>query len=118
MTINEQGGAKIIVNDFVDNGVTVPDPSNVGKYYLTSFSSTEFAISYDASTQFFTIALQQEPIGHARLDAQQYLQQALGISQNQLCYLNYYLGTDDHTSDTYAGKNLGFSFCPGATALP
>ncbi len=119
ITVPARGtGSPITVADFIHNGVTVPDPSNVGNYYLTSFSSTEYAISYNSSTQFFTIALEQEPIGQARRDAEQALQQALGISSSQLCNLNYYLGTDDHTNSTYAGKNLGFSFCPGATLLP
>ncbi len=108
----------IVVNDFVHNGTTAPDPSNTGNYYLAGMNGSDFAISYNATSQFFTIALNKEPIGTARLEAEQFLLKALGIPEAQLCNINYYLGTDVYTNSLYAGKNLGFSFCPGATALP
>jgi hypothetical protein len=119
ITLAAQGSGKTITaHDFVNNGVTTPNPSNQGNYILTPSNSAAFAITYSSSNQFFTIALQQEPIGQARLDAQTFLLQKLGITQDQLCSLNYYLGTDDQTNSTFAGKNLGFSFCPGAVKLP
>jgi hypothetical protein len=106
----------LVVNDFLHNGTTEPDAQNPGNYYLATTSS--FAIGYDSGSQFFTIALTEEPIGSARLQAEQFLETALGISQPQMCSLRYYLGTDIYTNSFYGGENLGFSFCPGAVALP
>jgi hypothetical protein len=114
----DQDGMTVGVNDFIHASSTLPDPSNKGNYYLTGFASDGFVISYSTSGQFFTIALQKEPLGETRRDAEQFLLSSLGVSQTQLCNLRYYLGTDVHTSSFYAGKNLGFSFCPGAAQLP
>lgn len=112
------GSAPLAVRDFIHNATTVQDSANKGIYYLTGSSTEEFVIAYDSSAQFFTIALNREPIGLARTDAQTMLVAALGVPQESLCALKYYVGTDEHTNSFYAGKNLGFSFCPGATALP
>lgn len=116
MTVELIQGGSMVTNDFLNNGVTIADPSNQGHYYLTGTSANGYAIGYRAG--YFTIALEQEPLGQTRMAAENFLLAALGVSQNQLCSLKYYIGTDVHTNSLYAGKNLGFSFCPGATKLP
>ena len=122
ITVASKNGTGMAVNDFIHNGDTAPDTSNSGQYYLTgtpmSTSTSDFIIKYTESGQSFIIALTKEPLGQARQDAEQFLMKTLGISQAQMCALNYYLGTDVYTSSFYGGKNLGFSFCPGATELP
>ena len=124
-------GSSITVNDFIGNGTTLEEPQNPGIYVLQgptgncagascpqAGAATDFRIEYDASSTTFNIALTQEPIGQARLDAEQFLETALGLPQQALCGLRYYIGTTIQVNDTYAGENLGFSFCPGATKLP
>lgn len=118
MSIAAQNGGVVVIKDFIHDGVTLADPSNEGNYYLTGASTEGFAIGYRVSGQFFTIALEKEPLGETRIAAEEFLLSALGINKNQLCSLDYYLGTDVYTSSNYAGRNLGFSFCPGATVLP
>jgi hypothetical protein len=118
ISITSQSGSPIVTNDFIHNGVTTADPSNAGNYYLTGASTNGYAIGYRTPAEFFTIALEKEPLGQTRVAAESFLLAALGISQSQLCSLNYYVGTDVQTNSFYAGKNLGFSFCPGATVLP
>lgn len=118
MSVTTQTGDAVITNDFVHNNITLADPSNAGNYYLTGPSTDGYAIGYRTPAQFFTIALEKEPLSQTRTAAENFLLSTLGISQNQLCSLNYYIGTDVHTNSFYAGKNLGFSFCPGATVLP
>lgn len=116
--VPDQQGAAVTVLDFLHNGTTVADPANAGNYYLASQSADGFSIGYRLPAQFFTIALEREPIGQTRAAAETYLLKTLGVTKMQLCNLNYYLGTDVHTNEQYAGRNLGFSFCPGATPLP
>ncbi len=132
ITIAERGQAPVTVPDFIHNGVTLADSANPGRYLLAgdlgycpvgggpcgTASTTDFNIFYDSTGQYFLIALTQEPIGAARLAAQQFLLQTLGITEAQACALTYYLGTTVDVNPVYAGKNLGFSFCPGATVLP
>ncbi len=122
----------VTVTDFLHNGITGSDPQNQDMYYLAGApgycltdgtcphgaKTNDFNITYDAAHQFFTIALLSEPLGKARTGAEQFLLNALGISETKLCTLNYYLGTVSALNDRYAGKNLGFSFCPNATVLP
>src|SRR3989344_215025 len=124
------GASSMEINDFLHNGTTVEDVQNPGNYYLagnlgyclkdgvcpTGAPTAHYKVTYSIKEHFFTIALTDEPLGVARLGAQQFLMQALGMSQQQLCDLNYYLGTTSYVNSIYAGKNLGFSFCPGATA--
>ena len=113
-----QDSGVVVTNDFIRNNATLTDASNVGNYYLTGSSTNGYAIGYRMPAQFFTIALEREPLGETRAAAENFLLLTLGISEEQLCSLNYYVGTDVYTSILYAGKNLGFSFCPGATVLP
>ena len=131
MTINAKLGP-VVTTDFIDNGITGADPQNPGIYYLAGSPGycltdgtcpggareSTFNITYDAAHQFFTIALVAEPLGAVRSKAEHFLLNALGITETQLCTLNYYVGTISALNDLYAGKNLGFSFCPNATVLP
>jgi len=118
MSVATKNGGDVITNDFIHNNSTVADSSNAGNYYLAESSTDGYSIGYRVPAQFFTIALEKEPLGQTRAVAEDFLLLTLGITESQLCNLNYYIGTDVHTNSIYAGKNLGFSFCPGATELP
>ena len=132
ITIITRAGTKIMVLDFINNGQTVADAQNPGRYYLAGevgyclpdgscpagAPAEDYNVVYDLKEQFFTISLLDEPIGSARKNAEAFLLKVLGISQTETCNLNYYVGTSIYVNETYAGKNLGFSYCPGATKLP
>lgn len=119
------------VRDFLHNGQTVPDPANQGNYLLagsldyctpdmdcTAGNETEYNILFDSTSNAFTIALLEEPIGQVRRDAEQFLMADLGITQDQMCQLRAYVGTSYTVNESFTGRNLGFSFCPGAVKLP
>jgi hypothetical protein len=131
VTFTGQASTTITTKDFINNGLTVPDVENKGNYLLagslgyclpnmkcTAGSQTKFNIFYDSTEQFFTIALLTEPLGQSRKDAQSFLQNDLGLTEQQLCNLKYFVGTTYFVNESYAGNNLGFSFCSGATELP
>ena len=132
LTIASLSGSAIVTNDFIHNGVTIPDAANNGRYLLAgnlgycitdpqkcqAGTTTDFNVFYDSTVGSFTIALLKEPLGRVRLEAEQFLMQTLGIAQGDMCRLNYYVGTTSNVNPYYDSKNLGFSFCPGATALP
>jgi hypothetical protein len=127
-----QNGAQITTNDFVNNGTTIPDASNPGRYLLAgdleycvrdpqkcrAGTDMSYNVYYDSTTGAFTIALKEEPLGATRTRMEQFLLQTLGSTQSEMCTLNYWVGTTVYVNDYYSGKNLGFSFCPGATPLP
>ncbi len=131
-TITTQDASTITTKDFIHNGVTIPDTTNVGWYLLAgnlgyclskpeqcqAAPSTNFNVSYNSKLESFLITLTKEPIGQARLDMEEFMIHTLGLSQAQMCSLNYYVGVTRYVNEQYTGKNLGFSFCPGATILP
>lgn len=128
-TIMGTGGTTIPTRDFLHAPTTGEYPTP-GYFYLgyhagsagvvdkTATSSPPYLIGYISSTQYFNIELLSEPIGTTRLAAEQFLMNNLGISQSQMCQLNYMVSVPNSVNSQYAGKNLGFSFCPGATVLP
>lgn len=129
MTVVDAGGKAISTTNFIADPATVKDPINAGYYYLgyhvnegvpdpTATDNPPYVIEYIAETNYFNIALLQEPIGEQRLAAEQYLMARLGITPDQMCRLDYMVSVPDRINSYYSGKNLGFSFCPGATALP
>ncbi len=116
-------------NNFITDPTTVKDPINTGYYYLgyhvsegvpdpTATANPPYIITYISTTHYFNIALLQEPIGSVRLQAEQYLMNRLGITQAQMCQLDYMVSVPDRVNSQFSGLNLGFSFCPGATVLP
>lgn len=124
-------GSQVETLDFIDNGITAADPANPGNYFLAGGSgycdengcasgaeSDEFIITYLSEENAFSIALLKEPLRGARVSAERFLRGQLGITDAQMCSLNYYLSTDSYVNSQFSGLNLGFSFCPGATPLP
>ena len=113
-------GGYVAVLNFLANADTVSDPLIEGYYNVGGFTTIKepFMIIYITATKYFNIELLQEPIGHSRELAEQYLKQRLGISTSEMCRLNYSIGAPSSVSGLYGGAELGFSFCPGATVLP
>lgn len=132
MTIAALSGGAVVTKDFIHNGTTTEDPQSRGNYYLagaigyclkdgtcpSGAPSDEYHVVYAARDQAFYIALLKEPLGEARLDAEQFLLQTLGVPRAELCSLKYFLSTTSDVNSLYAGENLLFSFCPGAVRLP
>lgn len=113
------------VQDFRSNSDTTQDPVNTSFYYLkyhtvgsNATQDPPYTISYDSMTGAFTVALYHEPIKETRADAEQYLMGVLGLSKSGMCSLRYIVSVPDDVNSYYAGTNLLFSFCPGATVLP
>ncbi len=127
-----QGGGTLVVTDFIHNGETIADTVNPGLYVLagdlgycladgscpTAASTSDFKVSYNSKTNFFTIVLLKEPLGAVRLAAEQFVSSRLSIVGQQACGLHYSIGAPYWVNTLYDSKNLGFSFCPGATVLP
>lgn len=125
-------GKEVITKDFTHNGSTIKDVQNPDRYFLvgkvgycladgtcpSGALSDDYSIVYQSADQSFIIALLTEPLYQARQSAEQYLATTLGISEAEMCTLKYYISTDSYINATYAGKNLLFSFCKGATPLP
>lgn len=73
-----------------------------------------YLVRYIAHDQSFTISLFSEPLRDVRRAAEIDLLARLGISESQACRLKYAVLTPQWVNSFHAGKNLGFSFCPGS----
>ena len=121
-------GSVIQTNNFLADPTTVQYPLDPDFYYFNSSAAggtpsattpaEPFSIGYIRSTQYFNVTLLQEPIGPVRTEMEQYLMGKLGLTQSQMCQLNYSVGVPNYVNTQFSGMNLGFSFCPGATKLP
>ncbi len=125
MSIKTADGRNLRTANFLADEKTVADTHNPGFYYLGNhFSEQEeggiqpsYVITYIESTDFFNIGIYKEPLGTVRKEAEIFLKNTLGITQEEMCSLNYQVSTTAHANEYYGGTSLGFSFCPGSIAL-
>ncbi|HEX5774560.1 MAG TPA: hypothetical protein VFY28_01185 [Candidatus Paceibacterota bacterium] len=131
-TVSGQGNEAIKVNDFIRNGETASDPLNPGSYFLAGdigycladgncphgAETDTFQISYDEDSSTFSVALTAEPLSTARMEAETFLMERLGVDAATLCRLNYFVSTTYWVNESYANRNLGFSSCSGSVQLP
>lgn len=123
-SVRTASGGTLRVKDFKQDPDTVKDPINAGYYYLgyhftdDSTKKVPYVIEYIDATQYFNIVLFQEPIGQSRRAAERYLMEHLGITQNQMCQLQYMVSVPHFVNVSYTSMSLGFSFCPGSVVIP
>lgn len=131
ITLATKDGGALVANNFLNNSSTTPDQVNEGRYLLAgtleyceddpachAADADGYSISYESGFDLFTISLNREPLGEVRYAAETHLERILGIDAKGMCRLKYLVGTTVYINEDYAGKNLGFSFCPGAVILP
>lgn len=77
-----------------------------------------YNLTYFVEDSFFQVSLLAEPLSEVRTEAEMELRSRLNVTQEELCQLRTSVKTDIYTNEFYAGRELGFSFCPGAVQLP
>jgi hypothetical protein len=122
LTVVGVSDSQVLVKDFKKDTSTVTSPNLPGHYFLAgglnpSATHAPYSIMYVDADQSFNISLWTEPIGDVRKQAEQDLLNRLGIGEQDACFLRYSVLVPYSVSPLYSGKNLGFSFCPGATQL-
>lgn len=125
--LSTPGGKIIQVKDFRSNPTFHKDPTNEGYYYLgyhygdasdpTATANPPYVVEYVSSTQYFNVTLLQEPIADTRKEVEQYIEEYLGISEAEMCQLEYTVSVPNSVNQIYAGQDLRFSFCEGAVQL-
>ena len=117
LTLTLRNGTQVSVPDFTKQNQPATANAENGFQIAGSATST-FHILYFPHDFGVLISLYAEPLGATRLVAEKALRAAFGLSDVQLCDLTVDVRTPIGINSLYAGKNLGFSFCPGATVLP
>lgn len=116
-------GNVVSVSDFTKEAGVIEDPYNPGQFVLTGdaesvIGKTPFSTRYVPTDDSFVITLMSKPLAASRVVAESELREMLHIDEGAMCALRYGVYVPGAVSETYAGQNLGFSFCPGAVALP
>lgn len=115
-------GGEIPVKDFTKDPETASTPNIPDSYFLAGGihpgdTDATYSIMYVKSDKSFTISLWSEPLAEVRRQAEAALIAKLGITEASACALRYAVLVPYRVNEYYTGKNLGFSFCPGAEAL-
>ena len=114
-------GEPIKTNSFTEGAPVLEQPS--GTYYYVTYNQNyepldpAYGIVY-GSDGSFAIGIFQEPLGASRRKAEDKLRSLLGVSDTELCRLTTTVMVPPSVNEAYAARNLGLSFCPGATPLP
>jgi hypothetical protein len=101
-----------------------PSFDEAGETYYTVTEDTAQQEESDAysivigSDSTISIGLTAEPLGKARADAEARLRELVPLSNAELCTLTVTVMASPRVNETYAGVDLGLSFCPGAVQLP
>lgn len=109
----------LVVNDFLEEEKKETSELSGVSYRVGDTSSEEppYYISYYERSQTFLITLMKTPLGETRRQVEEVILTELGIDEAAACQLKHDVGTPSMVSREYAGKNLRFSFCPGAVQL-
>jgi hypothetical protein len=86
-----------------------------GNYEVAT--SESFVISFMEPDQFFSITLLKSPVGWSRKLAEDKLIEILGLSKEEICKLNIFIGAPE-LIDSSGPYGYGLSFCPGSVVLP
>lgn len=103
---NEASKQTVVIPDPLGMAITTPD--ELGNVFLAEEAA--YHIQYFSRDKAFNITLLDFNLLKSRVAAQEKLLQLLGVSEEDLCKLNIYVGVPFNVSEDLAGQNLGLSF--------
>lgn len=116
-------GKVVSVPDFTYGhpSVNVEDTAYTFAYVTQSLEGVELDPRYGivyGNDGTLIIGLYAEPLGETRRAAEGKLRELMPLPDDILCSLPIDVTVPDTIESRYTGKQLGLSFCPGATPLP
>ena len=129
ITVSDPSSYSVAYND---NDKIVIDteigPVEVNDFYSTAVGETgtngvilaqtdKYIISFYPSRHEFIISLTSPLLATARTEAELKFLEITGVTEKEACALDVYITTQIGISRAYAGKEFGFSFCPGSIDL-
>lgn len=117
IALNLSDGKTVTVANFVPANQSEGADALNG-YQVTEESGQGYSILFYPDSSGFLISLTEEPLGETRRAAQNFLKSKTNLSESELCRVNAQVFTSIDVSETYAGMDLGLSFCDGAVTLP
>lgn len=117
-SIKRVGGGRLPVRNFLaDDGVQILADDFVQIFDVVGIGGSLASSYYYTEDGGMIILLTQEPLAVARYTAEEELKERLALSEEELCGLDILVQTNRYVNISYAGINLGLSFCPGSVSL-
>jgi|GEM_PF-1614553 len=111
-------GKRVFVRDFMqDDDTVVYTNDTVILGQEEGLDGIQYQIFYFPEDGSITVSLLSEPLHISRQLAEQELIDSLGIARKYLCGFDIWITVPGFVSEAYSGRNLGLSFCEGATIL-
>ncbi|QQS21080.1 MAG: hypothetical protein IPL87_00900 [Candidatus Moraniibacteriota bacterium] len=112
VSIQNEKGEKVVVNNFLPEAKPL---NEAGDLALTPapdvYTLPDYDIAFYEQGAVFRISINVGPIDTVRKTAENEFLRKLGISQEEAYKLNTYVGVSKEVDETYAGRNIGLSFC-------
>lgn len=86
-------------------------------FYQITGDTNLYEVSYDSQSGIFTITLYGSDTKKSRDAAEEYILETLPYTEKQWCDFVTKVLTNAYENPTWAGQNLGFSFCSGSVTL-
>lgn len=80
--------------------------------WVTFAENDDYSLGFYSPDESFIITLNNEDVFTARKRAEKALIKILGITQEEACLLNIFLGVSFQVNEKYSGEDYGLSFCP------
>lgn len=113
MSVTNRDGIPVVMNNFKARRDIVL--RGAGLYHLSGSEQNPklpFSILYDDNNGSFIIGIESTPLSQVRESASQYFLNQLGLTVEQACTLDVYVGVQYGLDPDNSGKNLGLSYCP------
>ncbi len=121
VTLPLANGESIDVENFLALPEVTPATYNENNYFLGNTfedaQTAEYIITFDAETKYFNIILLKKPFAASRLAVETYMKETLGLSESQLCGLDYTVSVPGYVDEAASGADYRFSFCSGSVQL-
>lgn len=86
-------------------------------FYQMSGDTGQYEVSYSRPSGSVTITLYGEDTKKSRANAEAYILKTLPYTEDEWCGFVATVITNQFENPTWAGQNLGLSFCPGSISL-
>ena len=86
-------------------------------FFQLTGNTNLYDVSYDSQSGIFTITLYGVDTKKSRLAAEEYILDTLPYTKKEWCDFVTNVITNQFENPTWAGQELGLSFCPGAVQL-
>ena len=118
--LQSRDGTPFPVRNFLNDADTY-ELSDDGIYIIGERSEAvvgqQYRIFYDTRDNSIIVSLRSEPLSISRDLAEAELRASTGLSATQLCNALIVVNVPREVSPTYAGRDLGLSFCQGSSRL-